>query len=81
MLPCGGDRFLLAPSSPCGHSGSALIRTHRAVEALNKSASYRCGEAVAELMLVGIAVSEAGKPRCGVSLRIPVIMNGQSVPS
>jgi len=38
------------------------------MEALNKSASYRCGEAVAELTLVGIAVSEAGKPRCGFSL-------------
>jgi hypothetical protein len=31
----GGNRFLLAPGSPCGHSSLALILTHRAVEALN----------------------------------------------
>ena len=39
------------------------------MEALNKSASYRYGDAgAAELMLVGIAVRKTGKARCGVSL-------------
>src|SRR5271166_1539218 len=42
---CGGDRFLLAPSSPCGHSVLTRLRGHRAVEALGKSASYRDGGA------------------------------------
>ena len=41
------------------------------MEALNKSASYRCGDAgAAELMLVGIAVRKTGKARCGVSLPV-----------
>ena len=30
-----GGRFLLAPGSPCGHGGLALIRTHRTVQALD----------------------------------------------
>ncbi len=64
-----GDRFLLAPGSPCGNGGLALVRTHRAVEALNKSASYR-EAAAAKLMLVGIAVCKARKACCGVSLPV-----------
>jgi hypothetical protein len=64
-----GDRFLLTPRGPCGHRGSALLRTHRAVKALNKSASHPCGDfEPVELMLVFIVVSKAGKPRRGVSL-------------
>ena len=41
----GGDRFLLAPGSPCGHRGLALLRRHRGVQALNESVSYREAEA------------------------------------
>jgi hypothetical protein len=38
------------------------------VEALNKPATYRYGDAgAAELMLIDIAVRETGKARCGVS--------------
>src|SRR5690349_13588574 len=65
---CGGNGFLLVPGNPSGHSSMALIRTHRAVEALDKSASNRGAEAkAAELMPVRIAVREAGKARRDVS--------------
>ena len=55
-------------AAPAAMAALALLRTHRAMEALNKFASYRNAEAEAgELMLVGIAVRKTGKARCGVS--------------
>ena len=66
---CGGDRFLLAPSSSFGHGGLALLRADRAVEVLRKSAPYCNVEAEgAELVLVGIDVCKTGKARRGAAL-------------
>jgi hypothetical protein len=77
---CGGDRLLLAPGSPCGHGGLALLLTHRAAEALDKSAAYRDGGGVlAELMLVRIAVCKTRKTPCGVSLPLHREDEGQLV--
>ena len=66
-----GDCFLLVPGSPCGHSGLALLRTHRALQTLKKSASYRSADRVeAELTPVGIARRKTGKARCGISFAV-----------
>ena len=66
---CGGDRFLLAPGSPCSHSGLARLGTHSAVETLNKSAPYlHVATVAADLMTVGIDVRVPGKARRGVIL-------------